>query len=113
MQRDADCAANIKEYTNNELKYVFDTIAIESSAKISAEALSSKAGGKYTSLLSIDCPRPDVESKFFLGYTSIGEAFEFDGEIWPAKPEDHEFAVSFVRICEGLLANGKFKGHPP
>ncbi|KAH8426388.1 zinc-binding alcohol dehydrogenase family protein [Aspergillus melleus] len=108
---DPNVAAEIRKYTNNNLKYVFDTISVESSAKFCDEALSTE-GGEYSALLVVKIERENVNDRWTLGYTILGEAFKFGDIPFPAKPEDMEFAKKFWATAEQLLAQGKVKPHP-
>lgn len=111
---DPQCAQKIKEYTNDSLTYVFDCISEGSSPGICANAMSSKAGGHYSTLLTVrDFPRSDVQLGYTLGYTVVGERFTFaaDKEV-PAKPEDFEFGKKHIEMCDGLLAEGKIRAVP-
>lgn len=90
---------------------MFDTVAIDSTAAICAEALGA-GGGVYCNLLGVDCPRPDVKSIFFLGYSLSGEEYIFEGERYEAQPEDFVFGAKFADIAERLWAEGKWKAHP-
>lgn len=110
--KDPDCAKKIREYTNDSLKHVFDCISEGASPTISAEAISSK-GGVISFLLPAKNPREDVETRNTLGYTVVGEAFEFGPTKFPAKPEDFEFGVMFWNLSEKLFADGKVKVHRP
>jgi hypothetical protein len=101
----------IRDATGGKLKAVFDTVAIESSAAICAAALGPE-GGVYCNLLGVDCPRPDVQSIFFLGYSLSGESYIFEGERYEAQPEDFIFASNFYGIAEKLWAEGRWKPHP-
>jgi hypothetical protein len=87
-------------------------IATDSTAQICADALSSSGGGLYVNLMGIDFPREDVRNVFFLGYTLIGEAFEIEGKLWPAVPENFELAKKFNSVVEKLLEQGLIKNHP-
>ena len=109
---DPDVGQKIREHTNDNLHYAWDTISLPASAKICAEALSSAPGGKYASLSSVDFPRKDCSSGFTLAYTALGEAFTFGDIKIPAKPEDYEFAKMFWELSRELLAEGKIKAHP-
>ncbi|KAH7129519.1 chaperonin 10-like protein [Dactylonectria estremocensis] len=110
--RAADSAAEIRKYTNNNLKLVFDTISLEASAKFSDEALSTE-GGEYSALLSIGIERANVNDRSTLAYTIVGEEFFFGKTPFPAKPEDKEFAVTFWDLAIKLLGEGKVKVHKP
>lgn len=106
-----NAAAEIRKLTNNNLRLVFDTIGLESSAQFCDEALSTE-GGDYSSLLSLGIERENVKDRFTVAYTAIGEAFDF-GDPIPANPEDLAFAEKFWDLTAKLLAEGKIKAHPP
>jgi NADPH:quinone reductase-like Zn-dependent oxidoreductase len=109
---DPEAPAKIRKTTDNKLKYVFDCISLESSAAFCDNALSTE-GGEYSALLSVKIQRANVNDRFTLAYTTIGEAFSFGDIPFPAKPEDKAFTEKWVPIAEGLLAEGKIKVHPP
>lgn len=110
--KDPESAAEIRKATDNSLKLVFDCIALESSAKFCEAAISTE-GGEYSSLLNVKVDRENVNSRFTLGYTAVGEAFKFGDIPFPAKPEDKAYAEKFISIAESLLAQGKVKVHRP
>ncbi|KAJ5390774.1 Protein TOXD [Penicillium cataractarum] len=110
--KDPQSAAEIRKQTDNNLKLVFDCISLEPSAKF-CEAAISTDGGEYSSLLNVKADRENVNSRFTLGYTAVGEAFKFGDIPFPAKPEDKAHAEKFVAIAESVLAQGKVKVHPP
>ncbi|KAL4940481.1 hypothetical protein BDV06DRAFT_196588 [Aspergillus oleicola] len=110
--KDPEAAAKIREYTNDDLKLVLDTISLKPSADFCDNAISTK-GGEYTALLNIQIERENVNDRWTLGYTCVGEAFDFGKTHWPAKPEDKEFAEGFAVIVDKLLAEGKIKVHKP
>lgn len=101
----------IRAATDGKLKNVFDTVNVESSAAICADAIG-PTGGVYCDLLGLDCPRADVQSIFFLGYGISGESYIFEGEEYEARPQDFEFAYGFLELAERLWAAGKFRPHP-
>jgi len=109
---DPNSAAEIRKYTNNNLKLVFDCISTEATAKFCDNALSTE-GGEYSALLNVNIARENVHDRYTLAYTMIGEAFEFGNIPMPAKPEDKAFMESFFAVVEPLLAQGKIKVHPP
>jgi len=109
---DSDCGAQIRKFTNNTLKYAFDTIYAGDSIKICAEALSSEPGGRYGSLLPVKFPRDDVGSKGTLMYTIFNEEFTKGATKYPASKEDFDFAKTFFEMTEKLIADGKLKTHP-
>lgn len=108
-------AEQIRSYTNDKLEYAFDIISVEQSAAICAAALSSGSGCAYSSLLPVKLPRQDIENKYTLVYTVANEYFRMGekGPEFPAKQQDFDFAKKFCGIAEKLLADGKFKVHPP
>jgi NADPH:quinone reductase-like Zn-dependent oxidoreductase len=108
--KDPNSAAEIRKYTNNGLKLALDTISLEASAKYCDNALSTE-GGDYSALLAVGIERPNVNDRYTLAYTAVGEAFMFGDTPIPAKPEDKAFAEKFWSIAEKLLAEGKVKPH--
>lgn len=111
MKKTPDVARLIREATDASITKIFDTVNVESSAVICAEAFGPD-GGTYCNLLGVDCPRSDVDSVFFLGYDISGELYKFEGEIYPARPEALEFGRRWSGVAEKLWAEGKWKPHP-
>ncbi len=102
----------IREYTEDRLAHVLDTISEDNSTKICEESVSSN-GGIISSLLPVKHARSDVVTKHTLGYTVMGEAFSMDGGMMiPAKREDFEFGKVFCRLSTKLLARQSIKAHP-
>lgn len=110
--KDPQAAAEIRKHTNDNLKLVFDCISLESSAAFCDNAIST-AGGEYSALLNIKIERANVNDRFTLAYTTLGEAFKFGDIPIPANPEDRTYAEKFIAMAEPLLAQGKIKVHPP
>jgi NADPH:quinone reductase-like Zn-dependent oxidoreductase len=108
--KDSECGAKIRKATDDNLKYVFDTISEGPSPAICAAALSSK-GGKYSPLLPVESlpGRDDIKSKWTLAYTMFGEDFS---DSFPASQEDWEFGKKFWKISSELINGGKIKTHP-
>ncbi|KAI9640057.1 hypothetical protein NHQ30_011621 [Ciborinia camelliae] len=111
---DPQVGEKIREYTNNSLKHVFDTITLPSSVAICAAAISttSEPRAQYTALLPVDFPRDDVDSGFTMAYTCWGETFLRGAWHCLAKPEDYEFTVKFMKEVDGLIAQKKVVPHP-
>lgn len=108
----ADCAAVIHELTGGQLGLVIDTIAVPQSAKICAEAMSSK-GGRYVELLPVPFPREDVEAVFMDATTTMGEYYEYGPNRVP-NPVDHEafvFGKEHGPIVEKLLEDEEIHAH--
>lgn len=112
---DPECAQKIRDYTNNSLRYVFDTVCTKESFKICAEALptNSKEELNVVALLPVDTwPRKDVTPTVILAYTTFGEAFTKFGTNFPPLEEHFKFGVMFWELTQKLLAEGKIKAHP-
>lgn len=103
---DADAGAQIRHFTNNELKYAWDTVSIEASARICADALStlSAIAPIYGSLLPVKSPRSDVEAVSTVMHTVFGRDFKFGPLDMPASQEDFQFGKMFFQLTEELLA---------
>jgi hypothetical protein len=100
----------IFEATGGSIKKVFDCVNKTDSAATCAAAFSA-GGGIYCNLLGVDCPRSNVQSIFFLGYDMSGEAYTFEGESYPARPEALEFGRKWYSAAEELWASGKWQAH--
>ena len=111
---DSDCAEQIRKYTNNNLKYAWDCIALEDTVKICADALTSGPGAQYASLLPTKFPRDDVESMVTLAYSAVGEPFDKGFAKSDGSKEDFDFAAkTWVPIAEKYLMEGKVQVHKP
>ncbi|PYI26065.1 GroES-like protein [Aspergillus indologenus CBS 114.80] len=110
--KDPNTPAEIRRYTDNKLRLVLDTISVEASAKFCDAALSTE-GGDYSALLAVGIERANVNDRWTLAYTAVGEDFTFGETPMPAKPEDREFAARFWETATQLLAEGKVKVHRP
>ncbi|KAJ8104390.1 chaperonin 10-like protein [Lipomyces tetrasporus] len=108
--KDPDSVAKIREFANNNLKFAWDTISSESSAKFCADALSS-TGGKYAALLDIRAPRDDIDSCWTIAYTIFGEQFTWPPASIPAVAEDYEFGKKWGDVVSKLLLDSKIKAH--
>ncbi|KAF9887094.1 hypothetical protein FE257_010588 [Aspergillus nanangensis] len=110
--RDPESAKAIREYTQDGLKLVLDTVSLKDTAAYCDNAISTQ-GGDYVALTNVGIERENVRDRFTLAYTVFGEAFQFGGHSIPAKPEDREFIQEFWSLSEKLLADGKVKVHSP
>jgi NADPH:quinone reductase-like Zn-dependent oxidoreductase len=122
-----DCATQIQTFAEKYggLHLALDTISTKDSLKIVNDAIShsnppadAAAGtpdGKniVVTLIADQVSRKDIDSRWVLAYTSLGEHFYFRQNRFEAKPEDYEFGQKFWKISEGLLANGTIKPHQP
>jgi len=113
--RDPECGAKIREYTKNELRYVFDTISLPPTFQICADALSSQAEPelRYSAILGIEnFPRDDVKTAATLAYSGFGEGYEKRGKWSDPIPEHYQYQRMFWALAEKLVAEGKLKNHP-
>ncbi|KAK1066068.1 hypothetical protein LTR12_008067 [Friedmanniomyces endolithicus] len=108
---DPNIGKQIHKDTHGQLTTVFDTVGLDSSAAICADAFG-REGGLYCSLLPVEVARKDVKSIFFLGYDLKGESYIFEGDTYPAKPEMLEWSKKFTTLAEKLWAEGKWVPHP-
>ncbi|KAK8249448.1 chaperonin 10-like protein [Phyllosticta capitalensis] len=110
------CAADIRAHTENSLYFAFDCISEGSSPQICADALSTETSSQkpaYSALLTVKFPRQDIDHRYTLGYTVVGEEFTKFGHNFPAKKEDYEFGKMFWALSQKLLEEGKFRVHQP
>ena len=110
--KDPNSAAEIRKYTNNNLKLVFDTISLKASSEYCEQAISTE-GGDYGVFLFISIEQKNVTTRYTLAYTIIGEEFSFGDTAFSARTEDKAFAEKFWAIAEKVLADGKVKVHQP
>jgi hypothetical protein len=111
--KNPECGKSIREYTNDNLTKVWDTIASSASVEICAEAISSK-GGRYISLTPLQFPRPDVRSGFTSGYSALGEYFQVGPKkflVHPS-PEVAKFGREWAATTDRLWAEKKIQPPP-
>ena len=114
---DSECGKKINDITSNKLQFCWDTISLESSAKICSEALSTDSSLqlKYGTILPVKLPQSDsrkVETTTTFMYTIFNDKFSKGGRETPAVQEDFDFAKKFMEITEKLLKEGRLKTHP-
>ena len=114
---DPNCASEIRNRTDGNVYYAFDTPADAESARICAEVLSTDATARqpvYNALLAGlgKFPRQDVKNTFTFAYTVFGEEYHGGDIHHDADEEDFAFGTRFARIVEDLLEKGKVKTHP-
>ena len=110
-----DCAQKIREFTNNALRYVLDTISTRKSYKICAAALPADSTEELNlvALLPLEgWPREDVKTTSLVGYTTFGEGFSKFGMDFPPIKEHFEFGKMFWQLSANLFAKGKIQHHP-
>jgi NADPH:quinone reductase-like Zn-dependent oxidoreductase len=113
--RDPGCAKKIRELTNDSLAHVLDCITSDESVALCQAAVGSKGGTIAYLLRANKHERTDVQAKYPLGYTVIGEGFSSSWmkAEFPASAEDFEFGKVFWQLSEKLFAEGKLRVHPP
>ncbi|KAL2406807.1 Trans-enoyl reductase TOXD [Exophiala dermatitidis] len=108
--KDPNCVAQIKEFTNNNLKYVWDAISLPPTAQLCAQVIA--PNGRYGTILPVDFPRKDVKQTHSVAYTAFGEPVKkpfFEAQDTTA---DFEFMKGWIAEAEGLLHQGQLKHHP-
>ncbi|KAF3003938.1 hypothetical protein E8E14_003078 [Neopestalotiopsis sp. 37M] len=108
-----DAAKRIREYSNNQLRHVWDTISNEQSASFCANALSTSPSPEllYGTLNPVQNPRQNVNTTNTIMYTAFGRDFRFGQQEISRKPEDYDFAESFLVLAEKILSQGLLKPH--
>lgn len=110
--RDSECAKKINEYTDNKLKYCWDTIGNDDTAKFCAEALSSEPGCIYGTIMRGKMPREDVKVTSSMLYDASGEDYDKHGFIHKPGPAHFHFAKSWTSEAIHFIGNGTIKTHP-
>ncbi|KAJ5970420.1 Polyketide synthase enoylreductase [Penicillium vulpinum] len=109
------CAADIKSFTNNSLKYVLDCITDAESTKICHAAIG-RAGGRYACL---ELPQQElltrkaVNTEFVMAHELHGKEIALGPEYGrPASQAAKDLGIQFFRVAEKLLEENKIKVHP-
>lgn len=111
--RDPQCVQKIREHTRDSLAHAFDCISTKASAEVCSAAIGS-SGGAVSYLLPLKHEREDVEVKYTLAYTAMGEYFRIaGGKEFEPRREDLEFGKAFWALSERLFADGQIRVHPP
>lgn len=108
---DPTVASQIREFTHNKLKFAYDTVGQEESAKICAESLSTEPGCRYSTIYPVQRPRDDIAVVSTLMYTIFNEDVQLGSMRFSASVEDFEFARSFMGMTETLLGDGRLTNH--
>ncbi len=114
--RSGTCAADIRAFTKNSLRYVLDCITTQESIKLCYAAIG-RAGGKYTALdpypEAVAKTRRVVVADWVLGPTMLGKDIA-----WPAphggqgSDDFRKFGEEWTNVLQRLLDEGKIKSHP-
>ncbi|PLB44876.1 GroES-like protein [Aspergillus steynii IBT 23096] len=110
--------AILAQSATNPITYIFDCIGSESSSTYCSKILP-VTGGHYHSIRAPVPPafkelRPEESAKATtaLGYTLLGERFEFPGGlVFEADKEEEEFGKSWGRIVGELVERGVVRTH--
>ncbi|KAJ6111050.1 alcohol dehydrogenase [Penicillium sp. IBT 16267x] len=112
--KSADCAAKIRADTNNELEYIIDCFAEDSSMRFCYAAMG-RAGGKYVALNPFSehlHNRKVIEPDWILATRIAGDA-----SCWPApfecppEPKILEVSLPLYSIFQSLLDERKIRPH--
>ena len=112
------CAQDIKTYTKNTLKYVFDVIAETKTLKLCYEAIG-RTGGKYTGLevfnesMALNM-RKTVKPDWVIGLKLPGKGVDLPGGYGsPVDLECRKFGTRWFETMQRLMNSGKIRSHPP
>jgi len=109
--KDSDVASQIKNYA--KITRALDCISEKGTTKLAADSMT---GGTVVTLLPVSAEKEGIEHvkvANILVYCTGGYAFTFFGRDFPAKPEDKEARVTFLRdYMPKLVADGKLKANP-
>ena len=107
--RSPTCAADIKSYTENKLRFAWDCMG--TGAKVCAAAMSDAEGGTYGTINPADQAllkqtNPKVAGPLMtVGYEAFGEEWIWNGYRMPGKKDEVEFAAKFFDLSHRLLAD--------
>ncbi|KAI1172040.1 GroES-like protein [Nemania sp. FL0916] len=111
------CAADIRAYTGNELKYAFDCVTQADTTQLCYSALG-RAGGRYVSLEpfreAVAQLRPlTITPSWVMVLTIFGRKVALDGEYGrDARPEDRRLGAQAFTAVQSLLDRGLIDTHP-
>ncbi|RAL09771.1 zinc-binding alcohol dehydrogenase family protein [Aspergillus homomorphus CBS 101889] len=110
--RDPGAAMRINELTGDRLELVMDTVGGTAAVEFCGTAMSSLGGEFATLLEDTVVPRENVRSRVTVAYTAMGEEVVLGGHRIPARREDYEFAVGWLRRVWPFVRDGRVKSHP-
>ncbi|KAF4964950.1 hypothetical protein FSARC_7177 [Fusarium sarcochroum] len=109
------CAAEIKAYTKNALKYVIDPFGEVSTLSLCYNAIG-RAGGIYCALEQYQeslCNRKTVKHHFIMGPAVNGRGVILPEPYGvPPDPELHEWSKGFYQAIQGLIDEDRLKPLP-
>jgi len=108
--------SDIRQYTHNKLRYVWDTIGEGQAPQICADALSSSSTDgtlHYSTIALNEFPRADVKTDTTLVFTISNEAFDLYGSFRiEAMPQNFEFAKKWRGVAAKLFEEKRVVEHP-
>jgi NADPH:quinone reductase-like Zn-dependent oxidoreductase len=113
----ASCAADIREYTGNELAYALDCVSQADTTQLCYAALG-RAGGRYVALEPFretvaQTRSGTVQPSWFMGPSLIGVEVDMHGEYArEARPENRIFGARSFMAMQNLLDRGLIDTHP-
>ncbi|KAH8704778.1 putative zinc-binding oxidoreductase ToxD [Talaromyces proteolyticus] len=115
--RSPTVGSDIRQYTNNKLRYVWDTIGEGQAPQICADALSSSSSPEfslhYSTIVLGEFPRADVKTDITLVYTIFNEAFNFYGSIKvDVMPQNFPFAEKWGSLVGEFFGEKRLVPHP-
>lgn len=110
--RSPTCAANIREFTTDQLAYAADCITTADSMKICYESLGA-GGGRYVALDSFPIAshfRRAVRPSWVFAMSAFGSVVDWVAPYkCDASQADRDFAAAWTREVAGLVRNGVVK----
>ncbi|PYI14324.1 alcohol dehydrogenase [Aspergillus violaceofuscus CBS 115571] len=112
----ASCHEEIRDYTQDHLRYALDCISNVETMTLCYVALGD-AGGRYSALeyypRALTIRRRDVEHQWILGWTLFGNEVKLAGVYHrDPLPKDREFGRVWAGILESLMEQGRVQPHP-
>lgn len=105
---------DIRQYTKNKLRYVWDTVGEGQALQLCGEALSSSESDlRYSTIVLNDFSRPGVKTDITLVYTIFNNAFHMYGSFRiEAMPDNFDFAKKWGVVAAQLFEEKKVIPHP-
>ncbi|UKZ73161.1 hypothetical protein TrVFT333_000802 [Trichoderma virens FT-333] len=108
------CIADIREFTQGQLRLAWDCVATPATASICARALSTNEKSDYSSLLHINpkdimAINSNINVRTSVAWMCLGERTEEFGAVSEANHKEYGFATAFFDLSRELLADGKLK----
>ncbi|KAL8703230.1 MAG: hypothetical protein Q9201_003588 [Fulgogasparrea decipioides] len=113
----ADCAAEIRAYTQNELVYALDCVNQAETTQLCYDSIG-RAGGRYVSLEPfrehvVQSRSLTVVPSWVMVLTVFGRKVALEGEYGrEARPQDREFCGQAFAAVQALLDRGLIDTHP-